>query len=56
MITYADTLANYKVGCRTRIIADASPVGLGGRSSRMRRETYQMWKGGTPKQGKRPCR
>ena len=29
MITHADTLAYYKVGSRTRIIADASPVGLG---------------------------
>ena len=29
MITQVDTLTYYKVGCRTRIIADASPVGLG---------------------------
>ena len=29
MITHAETVAYYKVGCRTRIIADASPVGLG---------------------------
>ena len=29
LITHADTLAYYKVGCRTRIVADASPVGLG---------------------------
>ena len=29
MITQADTLAYYKVGCRTRILEDASPVGLG---------------------------
>ena len=29
MITHADTLAYYKLGCRTRIIADASTVGLG---------------------------
>ena len=29
LITQAETLAYYKVGCRTRIVADASPVGLG---------------------------
>ncbi|PFX23985.1 Retrovirus-related Pol polyprotein from transposon 17.6 [Stylophora pistillata] len=29
LITQAETLACFKVGCRTRIIADASPVGLG---------------------------
>ena len=29
MITQADTLAYYKIGCRTRIVADTSPVGLG---------------------------
>ena len=29
MITQADTLAYYKVGCRMRIIMDASTVGLG---------------------------
>ena len=29
MITQADTLPCYKVGCRMRIVADASPVGLG---------------------------
>lgn len=29
MITQVDTLTYYKVGCRTRIFADASPVGLG---------------------------
>lgn len=29
LITQAETLAYLKVGCRTRIIADASPVGLG---------------------------
>ena len=29
LITQAETLAYFKVGCRTRIIADASPVGLG---------------------------
>ena len=29
LITQAETLAYYQVGCRTRIDADASPVGLG---------------------------
>ena len=29
LITQAETLAYYQVGCRTRIVADASPVGLG---------------------------
>ena len=29
MITQADTLVYYKVSCRTRIVADVSPVGLG---------------------------
>ena len=29
MIVHTETLAYYKVGCRTRIIGDASPVGLG---------------------------
>lgn len=29
MITQVDTLTYYKVGCRTRIFADASPVGRG---------------------------
>ncbi|XP_022788169.1 uncharacterized protein K02A2.6-like [Stylophora pistillata] len=29
LITQAETMAYFKVGCRTRIIADASPVGLG---------------------------
>ena len=29
LITQAETLAYYQAGCRTRIIADASPVGLG---------------------------
>ena len=29
LITQADTLTYYQVGCRTRIVADASPVGLG---------------------------
>ena len=29
LITQAETLAYYQVGCRTRIVPDASPVGLG---------------------------
>ena len=29
LITQAETLAYFKVGCKTRIVADASPVGLG---------------------------
>ena len=29
LITQAETLAYYQAGCRTRIVADASPVGLG---------------------------
>ena len=29
MITQADTLVYYKVRCRMRLVADASPVGLG---------------------------
>ena len=29
MISQVDTLTYYKVGCRTRIFADASPVGRG---------------------------
>ena len=29
LITHAETLAYYQVGCRTRIVTDASPVGLG---------------------------
>ena len=29
LVTSADTLAYFEVGCRTRIVADASPVGLG---------------------------
>ena len=30
LITQAETLGYFKVNCRTRIVADASPVGLGG--------------------------
>ena len=29
LITQAETLAYYQDGCKTRIVADASPVGLG---------------------------
>ena len=29
LITQAETLGYFKVDCRTRIVADASPVGLG---------------------------
>ena len=63
MITHADTLAYYKVGRRRRIIADASPVGVGayshnfkktcGESSRMPQEAYPMLKGGTARQRKK---
>ena len=42
LITQADTLAYFKVGCRTRIIADASPVGLGAVLTQQQGEIWRV--------------
>ena len=41
LITQTETLAYFKVGCRTRIIADASPVGLG---AVLTQQQGEMWR------------
>ena len=42
MITHSDTLAYHKVGCRTRIIADASPVGLGAVLTQLQENVWRV--------------
>ena len=42
LITQAETLAYYKVGCKTRIVADASPVGLGAVLTQQQGETWRV--------------
>ena len=42
MITQADTLAYYKVGCRTRIVVDASPVGLGAVLTQLQGDVWRV--------------
>ena len=42
MIMQADTLAYYKVGCRTRIVADASPVGLGAVLTQLQGDVWRV--------------
>ena len=42
LITQAETLAYYKVGCKTRIVADASPVGLGAVLTQKQGETWRV--------------
>ena len=42
MITQADTLAYYKVSCRTRIVADVSPVGLGAVLTQLQGDVWRV--------------
>ena len=42
LITQADTLAYYKVGCKTRIVVDVSPVGLGAVLTQQQGETWRV--------------
>ena len=42
LITQAQTLAYYKVGCMTRIVADASPVGVGAVLTQQQGETWRV--------------
>ena len=42
MNTQADTLAYYKVGCRTQIALDASPVGLGAVPTRLQGSVWRV--------------
>lgn len=42
LITQAETLAYFKVGCRTRIIADASPFGLGAVLTQQQRGMWRV--------------
>ena len=42
LITQAETFAYYKVGCKTRIVADASPVGLGAVLTQQQGETWRI--------------
>ncbi len=42
LITYAEKLAYYKVGCRTRIVADASPVGYGAVLTQQQRKEWRV--------------
>ena len=42
MITQAETLAYYQVGCRTRIVADASPVGLGAVLTQLQGDVWRV--------------
>ena len=42
MITQADTPAYYKVGCRTRTVADASPVGLGAVLTQLQGDVWRV--------------
>ena len=41
-ITKVDTVAYYKVGCRTRIVADASPVGLGAVPTQLQEDAWRV--------------
>ena len=40
LITQAEILAYFKIGCKTRIVADASPVGLGAVLTQQQQEEY----------------
>ena len=42
LITQAETLAYYKVGCKTRIVADASLVGVGAVLTQQQGETWRV--------------
>ena len=42
MIAQAETLAYCKVGCRTRIVADASPVGLGAVLTQLQGDVWRV--------------
>ena len=42
LITQAETLVYYKVGCKTRIVAHASPVGLGAVLTQQQGETWRV--------------
>ena len=42
MITHADTLAYYKVSCRTGIIVDASTVGVGAALTQFQENVWRV--------------
>ena len=61
LLTRAETLAYFKNECRTRIVADAGPTGIGavltqlqdGEYFPMHQEILLMWKGDIPRQKKK---